>query len=382
MPWKESSVMDERARFVFDVQKDVFTVTELCDRYGISRKTAYKWLARHAEGGVGALADVSKAPFSHPNTTDPEIVDAIVKFRRKHPTWGPRKILRVLSQRAPEVPWPAHSTTSDIIARHGLVKPRRRRSKLVHPGRPTTDFTGPNDIWAADFKGQFQTQDGQYCYPLTVSDGFSRYLLACKGLPSVADKGARPVFKALFREYGLPSAILTDNGTPFASIALHRLSRLSVWWIKLGIMPLLIEPGHPEQNGRHERMHRTLKKEATRPPRKNMRAQQREFDRFRAEYNEIRPHDALDLDTPASWYQASPRPFPEVIKPYGYPQHFQVRKVATNAQVKWHSRCLAISRVLIGEHIGLEEIDDGLWSVHFCDVLIGRFDEKVWKLHA
>ena len=222
----------------------------------------------------------------------------------------------------------------------------------------------------------------RYCYPLTVTDGYSRYLLACKGLHSTENAGVQEVFEQLFREYGLPRAILTDNGAPFATVALHRLSRLSVWWIKLGIQPLLIMPGHPEQNGRHERMHRTLKAEATRPPRADMRSQQRAFNRFQLEYNTERPHEAIDLETPASVYQASPRPFPEKLVPYEYPTHFKVRKVSSNCQIKWGPHTVSISRTLNGEYVGLEEIDDGLWSLYFCNVLIGRLNARELRVHA
>jgi transposase InsO family protein len=374
--------MDERAKFIGDARRGHFSMVELCDRYGISRKTAYKWLARYEDGGARALQDQPRLPHFRPNRTDPELVQALLECRRRHPTWGPRKLIRVLEDRHPEVLWPAPSTVGDMLKRHGLVAPRRRRSKLTHPGRPTTPFLGPNDIWAADFKGEFLMGDGAYCYPLTVTDGFSRYLLGCKGLPSTAEVGARPVFTRLFREYGLPSAILTDNGPPFASVALHRLSRLSVWWIKLGIQPLLIQPGHPEQNGRHERMHRTMKKEATKPPKADMAAQQREFNRFRTEYNEVRPHESLGQETPASCYQASPRPYPERLAAFEYPQHFKVRKVASNASIRLGHRSLTVSRTLIGERVALEEIDDGIFSLYFCNVLLGRFDTHEWRLHG
>ena len=382
MPWKETSVMDERRKFVGEFQRGLYTMTELCDRHGVSRKTGYKWLDRFEDHGAPGLQDLPHDAHSMPHVSDPELVEVLLQCRRQHPTWGPRKLLRILEDRHPAADWPAASTVGDILKRNGLVVPRRRRSKLTHPGRPTTPFLGPNDIWAADFKGEFRTEDGVYCYPLTVTDGFSRYLLGCKGLASTAGDGVQPVFKRLFREHGLPAAILTDNGPPFASVALHRLSRLSVWWIKLGIQPLLIEPGHPEQNGRHERMHRTLKKETTKPPKAHMAAQQREFNRFRTEYNEVRPHESLGQETPASCYQASQRPYPEHLDAFEYPRHFKVRKVSGSGSIRWGNYPLCVSRTLIGEHVGFEEIDDGIFSLFFCNVLLGRFDTKEWKLHG
>lgn len=382
MPWEETSVMDERRRFVVEFQRGFYTMTELCERYGVPRMTGYKWVERFEDGGPPGLRDLSRAPHHQAQETDPELVDALLQCRRKHPTWGPRKLLKILEKHFPHMTWPAPSTVGGILKRNGLILPRRRRPKVIHPGRPTTDYTGPNDIWAADFKGEFLMGNGAYCYSLTVTDGFTRYLLACKALPSTEGAGAIPVFKRLIRTYGLPSTILTDNGAPFATTGLHRLSRLSVWWIKLGIQPLLIEPGHPEQNGRHERMHRTLKKEATKPPKDDLARQQREFNRFRAEYNDVRPHEAIDMKTPASCYQASPRPFPERIEPFDYPDHFKVRKVSTSSSIRWNHRPLSISRTLIGEYVAFEEIDDGLFSVFFRNVLLGRFDSKHWKLHA
>jgi putative transposase len=245
-------------------------------------------------------------------------------------------------------------------------------------------------VWTADFKGHFRTRDSLYCYPLTVKDGFSRFLLGCKGLLSTEHEGVEPVFERLFREYGLPGVIRTDNGVPFATQAIRRLSRLAVWWIKLGIVPELIEPGHPEQNGRHERMHRTLKAETAKPPAANLRAQQRVFDRFRREYNEERPHEAIGQRTPASLYHPSARAYPDKLPAIEYPGHFEVRRVSRNGGVRW--RChrsqgpgqpwLNVSHVLAGEYVGLEEVDTEIWSVYFGSVLLGRFDEREMKIYG
>ena len=247
----------------------------------------------------------------------------------------------------------------------------RRRRKPSHPGRPTAPFDAPNSIWSADFKGQFKTLDGVYCYPLTVQDGFSRYLLACQGLAGTTYAGSRLVFTRLFHEFGIPDRIRTDNGTPFASIALGRLSRLSVWWIKLGILPDLIEPASPQQNGRHERMHKDLKAEATIPPAGNRSAQQKRFNAFRIDFNEIRPHEAHGQRPPASVYEPSTRPFPKKLQAPDYPAHFETRKVSTNGGIRWHSAWVNVSHLLGGEYIGLEEVADDVWAVYFGPVSLG-----------
>jgi hypothetical protein len=255
--------------------------------------------------------------------------------------------------------------------------PKRRRSlRRPHPGRPTAPFDAPNRIWTADFKGQFKTRDGRYCYPLTVQDGFSRFLLACKGLSGTTLQGSRPVFTRLFRELGLPERIRTDNGPPFASIALGRLSRLSVWWVRLGIVPELIEPGKPQQNGRHERMHRTLKAETTRPSAGSLSAQQRRFNAFQKDFNEVRPHEALEQKTPASVYEPSARPFPNKLPAIEYPPHFEVRKVSTNAGIRWQGTRVLVSTLLETQYVGLEEVAEDTWAVYFGPILLGWLDER------
>ena len=241
-------------------------------------------------------------------------------------------------------------------------------------------MTAPNGTWTADFKGQFKTRNGVYCYPLTVVDGFSRYLLACHGLLSTAIATARPIFLHLFQEYGLPGIIRTDNGVPFATTALGRLSTLSVWWIRLGILPELIAPASPQQNGRHERMHRTLKAEATRPPSGNLQAQQVRFNRFRHEYNDDRPHEALDQETPGSVYQPSPRALPQTLAPLEYPGHFEVRLVSRNSGIRWKKHWVCVTHTLAGEYVGLEEVDDGLWDVYFGPVKLGRMNERILRI--
>ncbi len=380
MPWSETSPMDERVRFVADCQRRFFTFSELCERFGVSRKTGYKWLKRYEKEGPAGLLDRSRRPQSCPHQTAARLVEALLQARRRHPTWGPKKLIPILARKHPGWEWPALSTCSAVIKRHGLIQQRRRRRHPGHPGRPTTPMTEPNEIWTADFKGEFKTRDGIYCYPLTVADGYSRYLLACQGLRSTKIRLAKPVFRRLFEEYGLPRIIRTDNGVPFATTALGRLSTLSVWWIRLGIFPELIEPASPQQNGSHERMHKTLKAETTRPPRGNLRAQQAKFNMFRKEFNEERPHEALGQETPASRYRRSPRTLPRKLPPIEYPGHFEIRLVSKNCGIRWKTHRVCVTHTLAGEYVGLEEVGDGVWDVYFGPVRLGRMDERTLRI--
>src|SRR5450830_1375967 len=295
MPWKETTGVKERMSFSIDIEQHFFSMAELCQRYGVSRKTGYKWIERFDEEGIEGLQDRSRAPRGCPHRTGEEIVERLLDARLAHPRWGARKLIPWLARRHRQVVWPSPSTAADILKRHGLVTDRRRRRHLNALSHARTEPRHPNHLWTADFKGQFRTRDGIYCYPLTVADGFSRYLLGCRALTSTQSRPTRSSFADLFRQYGLPEAIRSDNGTPFAAAtAIGRLSRLSVWWIRLGIRPELTKPSHPEQNGAHERMHRTLKADTARPPAGNRGAQQKKFDAFRREYNHERPHETLD----------------------------------------------------------------------------------------
>jgi len=322
MPWSETSPMDQRIQFVSDFLRDTFTFTELCDRFGVSRKTGYKWINRYIEHGPEALEQRSSKPIASPNKTPDNIEQLILQTRRRHPSWGGKKILDYLRPRHPQLALPHRSTACDILKRNGLAKAKPKRRKIGHPGKPAAVGTAPNDVWCADFKGHFKTRDQRYCYPLTITDDYSRKLLCCHGLLGTGVDDAITVFTRVFREFGLPERILTDNGVPFAANTLGRLSRLSAWWVKLGITPVLIQPGCPQQNGRHERMHRTLKAEATKPPAANRRTQQRKFNRFREEFNAIRPHDALDGQVPDQWYEYSPRELPNRLLPFEYPDRW------------------------------------------------------------
>ncbi len=380
MPWSCSSIMDQKTQFIADYLRHALPFSELCALYHVSRKTGYKWVARYLELGAPGLADRTSRPHTCPHQTPPELEEAIIEARRHHPTWGAGKLLALLARREPDRPWPSRAAACSILSRHGLVRRPRRRRAGGHPGQPTSLITTPNQVWSADFKGQFKTRDGRYCYPLTVTDNFSRFLIGCRALSSTRVADSQPVFRRLFQEYGLPSRIRTDNGAPFATVSLARLSALSAWWVRLGVLPELIEPGCPQQNGRHERMHRTLKAETARPPAPGRRAQQRSFDRFRAEYNEERPHEALGMKTPAALYRPSPRPFPERLPRLEYPQHFETRYVSHNGGIRWRSGWVNVSITCAGEYIGLEEIDDGSWDVYFGPLKLGRLLEREMRI--
>ena len=380
MPWSETSPMDQKLQFIAECLREVFSISELCERFGISRKTGYKWIERYLRHGAAGLEDRSRRPRSAPNATAAQVVEALLETRRRHPSWGGKKLLTVVHTRHPDWELPHRSTTCEILKRHGLVPKAPKRRRVGHPGKPSSSILAPNDVWSADFKGQFKTGNGRYCYPLTVTDNFSRYLLGCQALQSTAVNEAKPVFTRLFQEYGLPQRIRTDNGVPFATRTLARLSRLSAWWVRLGVLPEFIELGKPQQNGRHERMHLTLKKETTRPPAASLPAQQRKFNRFIDEFNNERPHEALGQQTPASQYQASTREMPRKIKPFVYPDRFEVRYVSRNGGIRWNNEWINVSTVCIGEYVGLEEIDDGLWTVYFGPLTLGRLNERLMRI--
>jgi putative transposase len=345
MPWAETEPMKERMRFVTDWERGHYTVSELCVRYGISRKTGYKWLDRYEAEGVAGLGERSRAPRHCPHRIEPRVARALVEARRQHPSWGPRKLLAWLVQRHPGLELPAASTAGDLLKRRGLIKRRRRRHPWKHPGAPGLVTEQANDVWTADFKGQFRTGDGEYCYPLTIADQHSRYLLACEALDSIKGRGVRPVFR-------------------------------------LGIQHQRIEPSHPEQNGAHERMHRTLKAETARPPAQTHRGQQRRFNQWRREYNHERPHESLADKPPATVWRPSPREYPSTIPKPEYPGHHLVRLVSNSGCFRWHARQIFLSQALEQQHIGLEETDDGIWSIYFYSVALGKLDERDFRIHA
>jgi putative transposase len=380
MPWSQTTPMDQKTQFIADYLRQPLSMSELCELYAISRKTGYKLIDRYLKLGPAGLEERSRKPGSHPNETPAQVVQAIVEARQRHPSWGAKKLLRILTKRYARWRFPARSTVCDILSRHGLVPKQRNRRHIGHPGKPSSQILAPNDLWSADFKGQFKTGDGVYCYPLTVADGFSRYLVGCQALSSTRVAEAKPVFTRLFKQFGLPKRIRTDNGVPFATNTLARLSQLSAWWVRLGVLPEFIEPGKPQQNGRHERMHRTLKAETTRPPANSGRGQQRRFDRFREEFNCERPHEALDMQTPASVYQPSSREMPSKLPPLEYPDRFEVRYVSANGGIRWNKGWVNVSITCVGEYVGLEEIDDGVWNVYFGPLKLGRLLERHMRI--
>lgn len=375
----ETHTLDQRRKFIHDFSSGQWSMTELCARFGVSRPTGYKWVARHRAGGGAALADRSQAPHHCPHRTGGDLEGLIVAARRQY-GWGAKKLLAVLQRRYPQYDWPARSTVNDLLARHQLLHRRRRRRAWAHPGAPPLATVRANQVWPLDFKGQFKTGDGPYCYPLTVTDHFSRMLLLCHGLASTRSVAVRPVLRALFREVGLPEVIRTDNGAPFASTSLHGWSALSVWWMQLGIVHQRIPPASPQCNGTHERMHRELKRETTRPAAATRRQQQHRFNAFRVRYNGERPHEALHNATPLSCWDPSPRLFPERRLQPDYPAHLEVRRVSTTGTVSWLGRALFITELLRGEDIGLEEVDDGIWNLVYYRTLLGRIDVRTGRL--
>lgn len=379
MPWKQIEPMDEKIRFVFALESGLYSMTELCERHSISRKSGYKWYGRYLSEGLNGLKERSRAPHTCPRRSPPE-VEKLIRDKREEKGWGPLKILQYFARERPDLPLPAESTVGDILRRAGLVEPKKARQKRPHPTASALKVSSPNQIWTMDFKGEFRLLNGIYCYPLTVADAFSRFLLCCQGLTSTRQKGVRPVLGRLFREYGLPDAIRTDNGSPFVSTGRLGLTRLSVWWLKLRIAHQRIAPGQPWQNGRHERMHRTLKEETTLPREPNMTAQQHRFGDFQREYNTDRPHQNLGGDVPASHYEPSLRAMPARIKSPDYPGHFEVRKVSHKGAIKFKNRHLFISHALSGEYVGLEEVDYDIWSVHFYNTMLARFNENNYRL--
>jgi transposase InsO family protein len=377
MPWKETNVTEEKIRFVLDFREEQWTMTELCKAYGISRKTGYRLISRSSEGVMWNLEDRSRAPHTQPNRTSPKIEQLLVAAREKHPTWGPRKLIPWLEIRHPSVVFPASSTVGDILKRHELVKPRKARQRTHTPkSQPLSHALGPNDVWCADYKGWFRTKDGLRCEPLTITDSYSRCLLTCRGCPSTGLDIAYNLFKQTFEEFGLPLFMRTDNGSPFASPGIAGLSVLSVWWLKLGIRPERIEPGRPDQNGRHERMHLTLKQETAYPPKENMKAQQRAFDAFRAEYNTDRPHEALGNKTPSQYYQSAVRTYPRKLDHFSYDGHLEVSTVDSMGSAKWRTTSVHLSPILKGERVGFEQVSDSKWKVYLGPMEIALFDSE------
>ena len=373
MPWKESSVVEERLMFVARLIEGE-AMTDLCREFNISRKTGYKIFNRYKADGAGAFTDRSRRPVRYANQLPPQVEALIVRLKREKPHWGARKIRELLVRRLPgDARLPAQSTIHSVLDRHGLVARLGRKRKRAQ-GTALSSGLAPNDLWCADYKGEFKLGDGRYCYPLTVTDHASRFLLLCEAQASVREELAFPAFERLFREKGLPTAIRSDNGVPFASPnGLFNLSKLAVWWLRLGIEIERIKPGQPQQNGRHERMHRTLKAETTRPPEMNFLQQQARFDDFVDEFNTERPHEAIDMKRPAELYRPAPRAY-DGLPEIAYPLHDRDVLVTVCGRICMHRKKINISTALSGQRLGIKEVDDGIWLVSFMHYDLGYID--------
>ena len=380
MPWKATSAMDEKLRFVAACLSGEAPMTVLCERFGISRQTGHKWKRRYLSAGPAGLEERSRAPLRPGRATPAAVAAAIVALRRERPHWGARKLLAVLARRDPSVAWPAPSTATDILRRAGLIDGRRRRRPALAVEQPFQAVQAANDTWCIDFKGWFRTRDGARCDPLTVSDAYSRYLLASRIMPQQAEPVRRAV-DALFHENGLPLAIRSDNGSPFGSRAAAGLTRLSAHWAKLGIRLEYINPGKPQQNGRHERMHRTLKAETATPPAAGKAEQQARFDAFRHDFNHNRPHEALDQQMPALLYRPSPRAMPKPVPEPCYDADHERRRVRTSGEIKWQGETIFISEALVGEPVGIRDLDNGHWLIRFANIDLGLIDRQAKKFH-
>jgi len=365
--------MDQRVALIADWLWQEWTVADLARRYGVTRKTVYTWVDRYVADPDRGLRERSRAPRQPGRAMATAVQAAVLTLRRQHPTWGPKKLRVVLAHREPTSRWPAASTIGDLLRRAGLSQPQRRARYLVPLTQPLAAAVAPNDVWTADFKGWFRTQDATRCDPLTVADACSRWVLCCRIVRPTED-GVRPWFERLFREYGLPVALRTDNGPPFATTGAGRLSHLAVWWLKLGIHLDRIAPGHPEQNGRHERFHLTLQQDTTSPPAATPAQQQRRFDRLRQTFNHERPHEALGQRPPATVYVPSPRPYPARLEDPWYDAMHQVRRVKPTGQIRWQGDLIFVSEAVRGEVVGLVETERGDWTVRFMQVELGRID--------
>ena len=375
MPWKELSVMDERTKFIARLLEGE-KMTHLCEEYGISRKTGYKIWNRYQQVGSKAMMDRSRKPHRFSNQLPEQIERSIVRLKKEKPQWGAAKIRELLIRKYPHLHHPAVSTVHAALDRHGLVNCRKRRTRAKLEGTTLGESLEPNDIWCVDFKGEFMLGDRRYCYPLTISDHSSRFLLTVEGLESVREDLAMPIFEQTFEEYGLPRAIRSDNGVPFAAAnGLFGLSRMSVWWLRLGIGIERIKPGHPEQNGRHERMHRTLKAATVKPSANNFLQQQGKFDAFRDEYNKERPHQALGMKMPAEIYVHSKKKY-EGVKAIEYPLHDKTITVTSCGRICHAGLKISFSSVFRGQDVGIREVDDHLWQVSFMNYDLGFFDEN------
>jgi transposase InsO family protein len=384
MPWNQTDAMNERLKMIGEHLSGDHGPAELARRYGVSRKTVYEWIARYELEGVEGLKERSSAPHHHPNATHQEVVDEILRLKAQWPHWGAPKLLARLQREMKVGACPAESTISEILKRHGLSNPRQKRRHAVPSSQPLAHASEPNAVWCVDFKGWFRTGDGSKCSPLTLTDAYSRYLLRCQGLgESTGHLLVQPIMISAFREHGMPWAIRSDNGPPFATSTLGGLSKLSVWWLRLGIKVERIEPGKPQQNGRHERFHRTLEQHTAAPPASTLAAQQRRFEQFRCEYNQHRPHEALGQDTPAQHYEPSSREYPSRLPAAReFPDDWQRRRVRSSGSMKWKGHQVTVNLALAEQYVGLQPVDEGRWAVWFQDLELGIFDERTMEVQS
>ena len=383
MAWKVDSMENLKEKFILLFQTGQFTMVELCRQFGISRPTGYAILKRYQEEGWDALGERSRRHRGHPNQTPRAIEEAILTERGKHPRWGARKLLVLLERAMPDTDLPCESTVNNILKKHGKVTPRKKNRRKIINKYPYFDPQEPNLLWSADFKRKFRMGNWDYCNPLTIADSCSRYLLAIYGLEYCRAEDCKPVFERVFREHGIPEQIHTDNGPPFGSWnSLRRMSSLAVWFMDVGVVPVYSDPGQPQQNGRHERMHKDLKAEATRPPGSGMKSQQRKFDVFRKEYNDIRPHEALMMKTPNEVHRRSKREYPRRVQEWVYPSGMTMKLVTVNGALRWKSEGLImISTALASRYVGLEPVDDGIWIVYYRDVPLGVLSERTKRVY-
>ena len=381
MPWKETTTMEQKIEFICEWRTGKFTITELCKRFAISRPTAYKLIDRFEKQGYEGLKQCSRAPGKHPNETNEKIVDEILNLKAKYHRWGAKKIRKLLFNDFTEKDIPSVVTVHNILKKNGLVCPQKRLRR-VKPVYPIFDPKQCNQIWSADYKGKFLMGNKIYCHPLTIADSKSRFLFTAKAHYHENFKSAKAEFTRVFRKYGIPGQLHTDNGSPFGSTrSLQRFTRLSYWLIDLGIMPVFSDPAHPEQNGRHERMHRDLKAACAKPSAYDLNAQQRRLNRFVREYNHVRPHEALEMETPAASHDFSTRIFPEKIKAFDYPSSFNVIRVTQNGAIRWKSYYwVYLSAALKGKYVGFKHKGNGIWKVYYRNVFLGYFNE--YKLRS
>lgn len=380
MPWKETSTMDQRLQFIVDYFSGNYTKKALCHYYGISRPTGDKWIERFGRDGSEGFCEHSRKPHGHPRTTPPEIVERIVETKLMHQSFGPKKVMDRLRAVEPDRRWPADSTAGKILKRRQLVRTRRPRRRVPPDPRTLVHCDAPAQSWSADFKGDVLLANGKRCYPLTLTDNHSRFILQCRALSTTTTDAVKPWFEWVFRQQGLPQTLRTDNGSPFASVAAGGLSRLSKWWIQLGIRPERIRPAKPSENGRHERMHRSLKEAVMRPPARTLAAQQQRFDVFVEEFNNQRSHEALQRQTPARVHQPSPRPYPERLPEVEYPSGVTVRRVRRTGEIKWRGQLIYLSTVLAKEPIGLVPCDNDRWEIRYSFHPLGVLDESTQKI--